>query len=848
MRKRTTVDHSASHSMTPDNPDNPDETQLALDAPARGSAALIATGPPLPGRYDDLGPIGSGAFGEVRRVRDTLLGRVVAMKLLRASHADRDQLRRRFLVEAQITAQLQHPGIVAVYDRGELADGRLWFTMKEVRGRTLGDAIDELHAHKGPAEFVPAPSGWTFRRLIDAFARIVQAIAYAHSRGIVHRDLKPDNLMVGEFGEVLVMDWGLAHRLATAGSEPDGTGGASGSSPSLTHHGDVLGTPAYMSPEQARGDTARHGPASDIYALGAVLHCLLTGEPPYRGSAAEVIASLISGPPVQVGDAAAGGPPLPIELVAVCERAMRREIAERYETADALAADVVAWLDGVRRRDHALAVLERARLLDPEIAALSARASGAHQAARALRGQIRSFDPIEHKRPMWSLEDEAAQLRRAAALAETRWTEAVHGALNLDPDLPEAHALLADHHRRQLVEAERSRRDDDAARAEAMLRIHDRGRHAGFLRGEGALTLVTDPPGAEVWVDRYVMRDRRLVPVPEGALGVTPLIERRLPRGSYLLRLRAPGRAEVRYPVLIERAGHWDGRAPGESEPRPIALPADGEIGPDDCYVPSGWCWTGGDPGAAECLAISRLWVDGFVIRRFPVRNAEYLEFLNQLVASGREAEALAACPRPQTTMPQAADELVFRRDADGRFGLTAVPGDSAGQPWQPSWPVVLVDWHSSNAYARWLAGRTGHAWRLPNELEREKAARGADGRHYPWGDHFDATWACVLDSYPGDASRVGVERYPLDESACGARGLAGNVRDWCENAWTHDGPPTAAGRLRIAVASSDDALRAIRGGAWGSPGELSRAEARFASRPQARWKSTGLRLARSLG
>jgi len=830
-------------------PNENDETKLLLDATVRagGGDARIVTGPALPGRYDDLGPIGGGAFGEVRRVRDTVLDRVVAMKLLRDSHADRDHLRRRFLVEAQITAQLQHPGIVAVYDRGELADGRLWFTMKEVRGRTLGDVIDELHAHKGADGFVPAPSGWTFRRLIDAFARIAQAIAYAHSRGVVHRDLKPENLMVGEFGEVLVMDWGLARR-TTASAEVDEAGISGEPSPSLTHHGDVLGTPAYMSPEQARGDTARHGPPTDVYALGAVLHCLLTGQAPYRGTLDEVMAALVSGPPVRVGDAATGGPPLPAELVAVCERAMRRDIAERYASAEALAADVVAWLDGVRRREQALAALEQARTLDPEIAVLRARATDASDRARALAGEIRSFDPIEKKRPMWSLEDETARLGRAAALAETKWMQAVQGALNLDPDLPEGHALLADHYRQQLVEAERSRREDEAARAEAMLRTHDRGRHAAFLRGEGALTLVTDPPGAEVWVDRYVMHDRRLVPIPESMIGVTPLVEVRLDRGSYLLRIRAPGRAEVRYPVLIERAGHSDGRAPGEAAPYPIVLPAGGELGAEDCYVPAGWCWTGGDPGAAECLPKSRLWVDAFVIRRFPVTNTEYIDFLNDLAATGREAEALAACPRPQTTMPQASDALVFTRDDVGRFGLTVVPGDSAGQPWQPSWPVVLVDWHSSNAYARWLATRTGRPWRLPNEIEREKAARGADGRHYPWGDHFDATWACVLDSYPGDATRVDVHQYPLDESACGARGLAGNVRDWCENVWTHEGPQTPGRRLRAALASSDEAeLRAIRGGAWGSPSELSRAEARFASRPGARWKTTGLRLARPL-
>ncbi len=823
-------------------PHEDEETRLVHDAPTRAGGVVVATGAALPGRYDDLGPIGGGAFGEVRRVRDTLLDRVVAMKLLRASHADRDHLRRRFLVEAQITAQLQHPGIVAVYDRGELADGRLWFTMKEVRGRTLGEVIDELHAHKRPDGFAPAPSGWTFRRLVDAFARIAQAMAYAHSRGVVHRDLKPDNLMVGEFGEVLVMDWGLARRVAADGADAD-EGGISGeSSPSLTHHGDVLGTPAYMSPEQARGDTARHGPPTDVYALGAVLHCLLTGQAPHRGTVGDVMAALVSGPPVQVADAAAGGPPLPAELVAACERAMRREIAERYESAEALAADVVAWLDGVRRREQALATLDQARALAPEIAALRARATEASDRAAALAGALRSFDPIEKKRPMWALEDEAAGLGRAAALAETRWMEAVQGALNLDPDLPEGHALLADHYRQQLVEAERSRRDDDAARAEAMLRTHDRGRHAAFLRGDGALTLVTDPPGAEVWLDRYVMRDRRLVPVPEGVLGVTPLAEVRLARGSYLLRLRAPGRAEVRYPVLIERAGHWDGLAPGAAEPCPIALPAAGELGAEDCYVPAGWCWTGGDLATSDSLPRRRIWIDGFVIRRFPVTTADYLEFLNDLVTAGREAEAMAACPRTHVSLLEAGDAPVLLRDGAGRFCL---PPDREGLRWRLDGPVVLVDWHGAMAFARWLADRTGRAWRLSDELEREKAARGADGRLLPWGDQLEPTFACVSDTHQTEATRESIHAHPLDESPYGVRGLAGNVRDWCVNVWRHEGPRVEGERLCIDPAAPDDPeFRVIKGGAWANPMIQGRAAARFGGRPGIHRPVVGFRVA----
>src|SRR5262249_23631469 len=160
-------------------------------------------------------------------------------------------------------------------------------------------------------------SGWTFRRLVDAFARIAQAVAYAHSRGVVHRDLKPDNLMVGEFGEGVVMDWGLARRLDADQPPESGDERAPGDAhqSTMTRHGPVLGTPAFMAPEQGRGDVLRHGPWSDVYSLGAVLYNLLAGRPPYLRAGGDVLAQLLAGPPVDVADGTRSGAPLPAELV-----------------------------------------------------------------------------------------------------------------------------------------------------------------------------------------------------------------------------------------------------------------------------------------------------------------------------------------------------------------------------------------------------------------------------------------------------------------------------------------------------------------------------------------------------
>ncbi len=836
----------------------------------------------LPERYEDLGCLATGGFGEVWRVRDRVLHRILAMKVLRGSYVLSQHMRARFLTEARMTAQLQHPGIVAVHDQGELADGRLWFTMKEVRGRTLRAVIDEVHGAARADGFFEAPSGWTFRRLVDAFARITQAVAFAHSRGVMHRDLKPANLMVGEFGEVLVMDWGLARRVnhdlddslaglvsidlavghdggareppqtRTAGDDGgvpldrdfDGEDPDLALPPELTRHGDVLGTPAYMPPEQALGQREKHGRHSDVYALGAILYHLLCGSPPYSGSSRGVLRQVKAGPPPRLVDVLRGRPAVPDELVSICERAMRREIPERYADAEPLSRELTAFLEGARRREQALGVLDQATAMEPEIADMRGLALRRRGEAQTLLAEVQPFDPVEKKRGGWALEDEAAALGRKAALRETEWLQIVHGALSVHPELPEAHALLADHYRDQLSAAELAHEDEDAARFEAQLRAHDRGRHAAFLRGEGALSLVTDPPGAEVRLELFEPHDRRLVPTSLRHLGRTPLRAVPLQSGIYRLRLRAPGRAEALYPVLIERGAHWDGRAPGDPEPRPVLLLPEDELGPDDCYVPGGFCWTGGDPDAGDSLPLRRVWIDGFVARRFPVTNREYVAFLNDLVALGREPEALAACPRSQLGMAdEVGERLAFGRDGE-RFVLI---DDELGRPLDPTWPVVLVDWYGAQAFAAWLAASSGLGWRLPDELEREKAARGVDGRICPWGDHRDATFACTVESHNAQPVRASVESYPLDESPYGVRGLGGNSRDWCGNPWRRPGPLVQNDRLLPELATLDDpGFRAVRGGAWSSTLSMTRSAGRFGSMPGLRRGSVGLRVVRS--
>ncbi len=813
-------------------------TEVGLEA-SEGSGAT--PGARLPERYEDLRLLGSGGFGEVRRVYDKKLERVVAMKLIRADVAEAPGLRRRFLSEVKLSAQLHHPGIVALIDQGELDDGRLWFTMPEVRGRTLRAVVEEAFSPAAVGDFRARR-----RRLVDLFARVCEAMAYAHSRGVIHRDLKPDNIMVGEYGRVMVMDWGLARRVGGPVDAEERSLSSSSSQERAsvdvqTQGGEIMGTPAYMSPEQIVGDASLYGPATDVYALGAVLYHLLAGRAPFEGSREMIWKRILTEGPCPVSEVE-----VPHELSAICKRAMMRSASERYLDAAELAAEIEAFLSGARRREQALAELWTALAEGPVIANLRARAASLREEARALLSPLRSFDPVRDKLPGWSLEDEAERLESEAALAEVRWTQRVHGALAIDPETPEAHRALADHYRDKLAEAERARRHDDAARAEVLLRAHDRGEHAAFLSGKGALTLVTDPPGATVVLERYVLRGRRLVPEILRELGTTPLTELGLDRGSYRLRINAPGCAEVSYPVLIERGEHWDGCAPGQREPLPIVLPRCGEIDDDEVYVPAGWAWVGGDPDAPDSLPAMRAWMDAFVVGRFPITNEQYLSFLNDLVASGKEAEALAACPRVnQGIAGKTGDPLSFERGSDGQFRFKAT---DVMEVWAPRGPVVLVDWYGAATYARWRSARAGRAFRLLHELEREKAVRGVDGRHFPWGDFFDPTWACMAQSHAGATARTSVDDYPLDESPYGMRGGAGNSRDYCLNRWTLEGPPLQDGRLIIEESTpTEDELCAVRGGAWLTVKNHCRAAARFTNRAIDRRSVVGFRLARTL-
>ncbi len=302
------------------------------------------------GRYGPSpnGELGRGAIGRVYVADDGHLGRQVAIKeLLQSGHEDPQntlaaQATSRFLREARVTGTLEHPGIVPVYELGRRADGTLYYTMRVVRGRTLAEAI------------VDSKTIGDRLALVNHFSGLCQAIAYAHSRGVAHRDIKPDNVMIGEFGETVVLDWGMAKLCGDVQTDDDARAPSQESSVpqlalldlGLTIEGSVCGTPLYMSPEQASGRTLEVDQRSDVWSLGVVLYMILCGRPPFSGKTLlEIIDNVNAGhhPPLRKVD-----PKIPAELAAVVERALQPNQLDRYPSARELAREVQAYQAGTR--------------------------------------------------------------------------------------------------------------------------------------------------------------------------------------------------------------------------------------------------------------------------------------------------------------------------------------------------------------------------------------------------------------------------------------------------------------------------------------------------------------------
>ena len=720
--------------------------------PTTPCSPTVESKPCFGARYVALERIGQGGNATVWRARDTLLGRDVAVKRLHARSPD-TEAQALLEMEARGTARLEHPGIVSVHDLGVDPEGHPFYVMRLVRGSTLRTALDDAR---------PA--------LLRAFVRVCEAVAYAHERGVVHRDLKPDNVVLGPFGEVLVVDWGIARWHPTG----------------LDRTGDA-GTPGYMSPEQRAG--GHIGPDADVWSLGVMLHEL-------------ALRTLPQDPPVP---AALSG-----FLGSAIERALRLGAPV---TAAGLAALVQAELDGDERRAMALEHLQRARTnwgvftrLNQELPPLRAALETAERSTPAWR-------PLSEKGELLHLRRQVEATEDARARAFTETLGAAESARSHE-DIVEARAILAEAWWVRLLEAEDRRDARDPAFCTERVLAYDQGHFRALLEGGGRLTLSVRGSDATVAAARWDDREVVWKLGPYVQLGAAPLLQVPVDAGPLLIQVSAPGRQTValsargdpRDPVVVEEL--W--------------LPPQ-DLLPEAIYIPAGTFRCGGDPLTGNQLPAGRPWVDGFFMRRHLVTMAEYHAFIQWLFARD-PTEARRRVPRRDEGM-HAIGTPWWEATADG-WRIPAV--DEDGDPWTPDLPVFGVSWFDAVAFATWLAAETGVPWRLPTELEWEKAARGGDGRIYPWGSEFDPTLCRMVDSTAGRPQPVVVGSYATDRSPYGVFDMAGLVREWCGDE-AFDG---------------DRARRPVRGGTWAGARRLCRAANRYGYEPERADPTVGMRLA----
>ena len=323
-------------------------------------------------------------------------------------------------------------------------------------------------------------------------------------------------------------------------------------------------------------------------------------------------------------------------------------------------------------------------------------------------------------------------------------------------------------------------------------------------------------------VRRLVEVGRRVVGTEPIPLGVTPLADVLVPDGALLVELHLEGHDPVRVPV-VATAGARCGPRGADGSARPVRLWPGATVGPNACLVPAGWFPAGGDPEAGDGLPAQDVFIDDFIMQRDPVTVAEWGAFLTVLHREGRRDD-LRCC------LPLAAGEPgPITLDGHGVVVDEAV---------DPRLPITRISWLAARTYAAFLRARTGLGWRLPRELEWEKAARGPEGRAFPWGSAFEADFTrCVRSAAEVQPGPVGE---PADDvSVYGVRGLGGNVRAWCADRWQ-----LVPGSSEVDVAED---LRVVRGGSYSSVGAYCRSAGRYAGRPDRGYRATGVRLVRSL-
>lgn len=754
---------------------------------------------PAERRYEFLEELGRGGMGQILRARDQFLDRDIALKTL-LPEVNQDEFQRRLIAEARLTGQLEHPSIVPLYDVGRLSNGVPFYTMRVITERSLQTVIEEMRQDE--------PAAPSLTQLIQILRQVCLAIQFAHDRGVIHRDLKPENILIGEYGEVFVIDWGIAKTVssvndqelsAASTSQPDG----------------LIGTPLYMAPEQAQGQNDEVDERTDVYALGAMLYEMLTLTPVFRSSTVLGLLMTIIQEDPQPPSQRAPERDIPRVLEEICLKAIAKDRGQRFGSAQILAEELELFLEGVKEKERQEAAARQ----------LIAKAKKEHLHYRQTRWELERMleerDALARSTPAWASDEQRAILWASEEAVDNLRVEVERsfgkttrllGQSLSHASLSQAHQELAQLYWERFIEAEAREDRAMAAYFENLVRQHDQGEFKKRLHGLADLVVQCSAPQAELVLWRVEENQRRLIATEVVAHGEPPLLMERLAHGRYQIVASAPGYTPIQTPIHLGR---------GDRQFLDLILFPKAMVPADFVVIPGGSFETGRADRDSLITKASRRQLETFAIQRRPVTSQEYVEFLNDLAQTSLE-DALQYAPRSQSDGPS------YLPLIDGRFHIPEE--DLDGDAWSPDWPIFIVNFHDAQAYARWRSRRDGRPYRLPTALEWEKAARGIDGRLYPWGNHFDPSFCRMRDSIPGKPVPAPVGSFAADRSPYGVQDMAGNISEWTSTA--HE--------------SADD-IYILRGGSYNSIELMCRLDWRMHSPSTFRYGHYGFRLAMDL-
>jgi eukaryotic-like serine/threonine-protein kinase len=744
----------------------PTDAQVPMPSPS--SPATVVTSIDMPAmpldsvgnRYKKLFLLGKGGLGEVTACEDLVLGRTVAVKA-GFDKQDSDSFSSKVILarEARIVAALEHPNIIPIYDAGMDGQRGPFYVMRQVTDTSLEMILHRRKVVEGD------PHDYTLHRLLRYFLQVCNAVDYAHHKGVVHCDIKPANILLGEYGEVLLVDWGLAQ----SRNHPLGVRG---------------GTLGYMAPEQMDPRIERFDERTDVFALGAILYEILSGKAAFEDARNSDITTIGADPlrayrtpPLPSVVAQVTGLEVPREIEDVCMRAIAVHRSERLNSVGELSTAIDEYIEGSKERERKKLEANRNADVGDELAEryhefVESRPEKM-TVYRALRADVVPWAPPDEKQDLWDAED---IVRVTDALQVRTFHSAVSAyerALDNVPDHPQARRGISRLFYSELQRARQRGDELDQIAYEQLLREVDDGTFVRELQRDGIVEITIGEHAGEVTLAPLVEKNRRLVPGTEEQLTERPLVRRSLPAGRYVI-TATRGEVCVSWPVSIDPGAHCE----YEIAPKPGCVHGENEI-----LVPGGKARLGGDPLSTETDEPTLVDVPSFVIQRFPVTFGEWFDWLEEL----RETDPRAAeAHTPRTTV--------------GASGWDLAKSGMFIDPYRL--PVIGISALSAEMYAAWLSKKTGQAWRLPLELEWEKAGRGTDSRVYPWGDHFDATFCKMRDSRAGLPVVEPIGTFEADVSPYGVHDLAGGVADWC----VPDFRRTAPREPREVVS---------RGGAW---------------------------------